>query len=667
MDTTMLKSDPQKNYGSWLQVFWIIPVLFIVMVFAGLIAGMAKVNSHDYFSLGLTRIGVSALVEQVNASIFLGLRLLIPMIFISACFIIYHKNLSKAVISTFGTGLLWMLMLIGVFAFIKHETAGVDLHRVPDFVSQTLTLGGFFERHFVDKIEVSRMVLMPIKQTFVLLAALTIALPFGVFFEKFVKLRFLTNRVKKAGKFGVVLFWAGFAASMVAATVLNAADYAFARTGQAPQPNIILISIDTLRQDALGVYGGKDVKTPNLDKFAKEGAVFENAYSNSPWTLPSHATMFTGFTPTHLGIRKVEDRLGKNALTLPEVLNNYGYITAAVTSYILVSPSYGFDQGFDRFIYNRDLKADQIAQAASAFIKINKDKKFFLFLHLYDPHWPYHPPLEIAREFFSEEPTQDMYDLLRTQNYYDWVVKAIKGSDELVSFSRKMYDAEVSYVDMALGKVFAALAQEGIEGRTVVIVTSDHGEEFKEHGLMGHGLTLYDEALKIPFIVRFPALIPNETRIKMPVQLIDIFPTVLAMAGIESPIAHIEGKDLTSEVYLRGKEESREILAETAMSGEMRYAVFEKGFKYITPFELTFGETLISHDTELFDLNQDPGELANLAEDMPTMTNHFKELLAKSLTNIERAQKDHGLLNSGESKELSSEEIERLRSLGYIQ
>ncbi len=667
MGKTIYKDDVGKKSGRWFQVFWIIPLLFIIMILIGAVTGLVKVNSHHYFYHGLTRIALSTLAGQLNVTLILGLRLLIPLIFMAICFFIYHKNMKKAAVSTFGVGVLWIAALLGVFAFIKQETGGVDLHRVPDFLAKALTLEGFFEKHFINKIEIAKMFLMPFRHPLNFLSILVIAIPFGLFFEKFVKFNFFTKGIRRSGKLGVALFWLFFAVSVIFATVLNAANYAVSTKGALPQPNIILISIDTLRQDALGAYGGVNVNTPNLDALAGQGAVFENAYSLSPWTLPGHAAILTGFSPTHLGIRKVEDRLSKRVLTLPEILSNYGYATAAVTSYILVSPAYGFDQGFDRFIYNRDLNATQIMTIASAYVKNSEKAPFFLFLHLYDPHWPYHPSAELAREFYPGEPTKEMYDLFKTKNYYDWVVKAINGPAELIDFSRKMYDAEVSGVDKALGALLDTVRDQGIEGRTVIIITSDHGEEFNEHGLMGHGLTLYNEALRVPLIVKFPTLIPEGSRIKMEVQAIDIFPTILAMAGIQSPLANIEGKDLTSEVYLRGKEDKREFIAETAMSGDVRFATIEDGFKYITPFELHFGKTLISHQAELYNLENDMEEQGDLSDRMPTMLKHMKQVLSDGLRRIEKERIDSGAHGTSSAKELSSEEIERLRSLGYIQ
>ena len=164
---------------------------------------------------------------------------------------------------------------------------------------------------------------------------------------------------------------------------------------------------------------------------------------------------------------------------------------------------------------------------ASAYIRKKKNRKFFLFLHFYDPHWPYHPRIDIAGDFYRKEPTPELIDLHGTQDYYEWVVKALKGPEQFVEFSRAMYEAEISYVDLALERLFTNLANAGMINRTVIIVTSDHGEEFKEHGLMGHGLTLYDEVLRVPLIVRYPRVIPKETRLSLPVQ---IAVTVAALA-----------------------------------------------------------------------------------------------------------------------------------------
>lgn len=656
--------DPKE----WLKLLRVIPIVFIAVAFFGILSGTFEVLAHDYFEYGLTNLALKTLTAKMNTLLLVSLRLLLPTMFVLVIFFLFYHKFSNAFRATLGAGFLWGAVLFGIYLFLQKQIVGIDMHNLPDLIRKTLTLDGFFKRYLVEEVEFTKMLLLPFREPFKVIAALTLALPFGFFFEKATRFGRFQKRDSSIGRIGRLVMWSGFALSILLFSAINTAAFALAGKTDIPQPNVILISIDTLRQDGVGAYGSTTSTTPAINAVAEGGAIFENAYSHSPWTLPSHAALFTGLTPTHLGIRKVEDRLGKKALLLSEVLNNYGYSTGAVTSYVLVSQAYGFSQGFDDFNYSRDYNADMIVSLASKYINSHKKKKFFLFLHFYDPHWPYHPKLDIAKKFYTGSPTRELAQFHNTMDYYDWAVKALKGPEEFVKFSKSMYEAEINYVDQALGRLFSNLVNAGMINRTVILITSDHGEEFKEHGLMGHGLTLYDEVLKVPFIVRYPAQIPKNTSIDMRVQLTDLFPTILSMLGIENPVKFLDAKDLTSELIINESTTQHSFIAETAMSGEPRFAVIEENTKYITPFELHFGESItLSHPTEVYDLESDAAETQNLAESQPTLTSHLKKELSDKLENIEKNRNEHGSMSAGESRALSAEEIERLRSLGYIQ
>lgn len=662
------KSDRQINSNEWLKLFRVIPIVFIGVTLFGVISGLMEILAQDYIRYGLSNIALKTLTAKMNTLLLISLRLMLPTMFVLLLFFLFYHRFSRAFRATLGAAFLWGTVLFGIYLFLQRQIVGIDMHNLPDLIRRTLTLDGFFKRYLVEEIEFYKMLLLPFREPFKVIAAFTLALPFGFFFEKATRFDRFHKHSSTAGQIGRLALWGGFALSILLVSAVNTAAFALAGKSDIPQPNVILISIDTLRQDGVGAYGSTTSFTPAINAVAEGGAIFENAYSHSPWTLPSHAALLTGLTPTHLGIRKVQDRLGKKALSLPEVLSNYGYSTGAVTSYVLVSQAYGFSQGFDEFNYSRDYNAEMIVDLAGRYINSRQKKKFFLFLHFYDPHWPYHPKLDIAKKFYSEQPTPELAQFHNTMNYYDWAVKALKGPEEFVKFSKAMYEAEISYVDQALGRLFSNLINSGMINRTVIIVTSDHGEEFKEHGLMGHGLTLYDEVLKVPLIVRYPPQIPKNTQIDMHVQLTDLFPTILSMIGIENPVDFLDAKDLTNGLILDETNSQQNFLAETAMSGETRYAVIEDNKKYITPFELHFGEEIsLSHETEVYDLAKDGLESQNLAGAQPTLTAHLKKILSDKLESIEKSREEHGSMRAGESKDLSAEEIERLRSLGYIQ
>lgn len=668
MGATENVTGPADSRREWLKIFWIIPTLFMGVVCAGIISGGIEVLANDYVSVGLTNIAFNTLTRHINMAAIISLRLLVLTLFFCISYLFFYRNFSRAFRATLGVAVFWVLTLFGLYIALHHGIKGIDTHNLPDMVRKTLSFKGYLTKNFVQKTEFFQIYSMIINKPVVVPAALVLCVPFGAFFERITRRKNPRPAKGKTASKWMLLYWVGFVVSVLILGGANIATFARLKQTGIPQPNIVFISIDTLRSDRLGIYGNEKAKTPTLDMLARDGAVFKNAFSNSPWTLPSHATMLTGLTPTHLGIRKVQDRLAQKVVTLPEILKNYGYKTGAVSSYILVSPAYGFDQGFDRFIYSRDFDAADVVDRGIAYVQRHQLDKFFLFLHIYDPHWPYRPSPKLAKEFYDGPPDSELLNLYQMDDYYQWVKTVLAGPPKYVDFSMAMYDAEISYVDEQLKRLFTEMANLLMINRTLIVVTSDHGEEFNEHGLMGHGLTLYDESLKVPLIVRLPALIPKGTSIDMPVQLVDLTPTVLSLVGIAHPLKYIAGHDLAEEIFTYQGKNDRNILAETAMSGDLRFAITQGPYKYITPFDLTFGEDVkIHHDAEVYDLATDPGENDNLAGQRPTMLEGMKEVLSRELTGIEQTYGEQGDYKGSESKSLSKEELERLRSLGYIQ
>jgi arylsulfatase A-like enzyme len=655
----------ESFFRRWIRILWLVPIVFVVAAAFGVASGIAEISSQRYVTLGLGNILLQTLTHDINNALQVGSRLLVPATFFCLAFMVYFRNFGRALRATIGAGILWIVMLLAIFYFVRVEVAEVATHNVPDFIRKTLTLDGFLGRHLVEKTAFIKVLRYLWDKPYSFIAVMTIALPFGVFFERVAAAAVLRWNLKPTRR-KMTVFWTAVIALSFIVFLTNLVTYLVRHKSNYKGPNVLIVSIDTLRADRLGTYGSVTAQTPTLDQLGAQGAVFDNAYANSSWTLPSHAALFTGLTPTHLGIRKVEDRLGPGALSLAEVLKNFGYMTRAITSYILVSSAYGFEQGFDNFIYDKHFRAEDVVNRAGKFIRGIGKKKFFLFLHMFDPHWPYKPEAEYAKRFYYQMPTPDIIDLHNTEDYYEWAEKALRGSQEMIDFSFAMYDAEIAYVDTQLKRLFEMMAERKLLDNTIVVVLSDHGEEFREHGLMGHGLTLYEESIRIPMIVRFPKLVPAGSRLDLRVQIADVFNTVLSMAGIEQPKKESVGKDLLAEVFTRGSEDPGVILAETSMSGDVRYAVFEGDTKYLTPVELDLGKDVkVNRGPEVFDLEADPGERNDLSEARPMMLSRMKQVLAGELTEIE---KTHGAqMKSGDSKALSSEEIDRLRSLGYIQ
>jgi len=294
---------------------------------------------------------------------------------------------------------------------------------------------------------------------------------------------------------------------------------------RAPRPNILLYVVDTLRADALGCYGSATAMTPAVDAFARESLLFEHATAPSPWTRSSMASMFTGAVPSR---HRTEDRIDSfqtRLPALPELLQLAGYSTAFITANPNVGSFFGFGRGFDEMIelYARNVagpvsskevvtKSDVVNEKAIEWLS-GATRPFFLTLLTIDPHHPYSPPPELLAAARAKDPPKSKEDHFRA-----------------------MYRAEVAFNDRSFGKLLAVLEAQQILDDTIVIFTSDHGEEFWEHRSFQHGRTLYEEVLRVPLMIRYPGsgLFEPGRRIRRPVQTIDIVPTLLELLRLET-------------------------------------------------------------------------------------------------------------------------------------
>jgi arylsulfatase A-like enzyme len=280
------------------------------------------------------------------------------------------------------------------------------------------------------------------------------------------------------------------------------------------QRNVLLVSLDTLRADRLGAYGYRRPTSPRLDAFAAEGTLFERAYSAYPRTDGSHGTMLTGLAPCVHGATQMNwAPLRGDAVTLAEHIRAAGWETGAVTEDGLVTARSGFARGFGTWIehtFDRERSDAAVTFADGlAWIREHRARPWFLFLHTYQTHDPYRPP----------------------PGYLDRVAGQ-GGRDPLDS---ALYDAEIRYVDDRFGELLDGLAGLGESEETIVIVVSDHGEHFGEHGMFGHTVSLYDVLLHVPFIVRSPGQVPAATRVADAVGLVDLVPTVLELLDLPAP------------------------------------------------------------------------------------------------------------------------------------
>jgi arylsulfatase A-like enzyme len=304
--------------------------------------------------------------------------------------------------------------------------------------------------------------------------------------------------------------------------------------------NVVLVSIDTLRADRLGCYGAERDLTPNLDALATEGAVFERAYAASPWTLPSHASLFASEWPHATGVGTYDEpgHLVPEVVTLAEVLSEAGLSTMGFTGGGYLSEAFGLGRGFDFFggQLERSSMAEIVRRAGSWLETRDEDRPFFLFLHTWEAH-QYEPPDTFrerwVRPYRGPLTRVDSMPLFLQQNR--WQTRGEPLSDADLRYASDLYDACIASVDHEIGRLFERLRALGLLERTLVVVTSDHGEEFLEHGNTGHGYTLYEENVRVPLLLSHASL--TGRRVARPVSLVDLAPTIAALLGIETPSA----------------------------------------------------------------------------------------------------------------------------------
>jgi arylsulfatase len=421
---------------------------------------------------------------------------------------------------------------------------------------------------------------------------------------------------------------------------------------------IILISIDCLRADHVGVYGYPRATTPHIDKVAEVASIFDTAIGTSSWTLPTHMSMLTGLMPSFHAATKWE-KLDTSVAYLPEVLAEGGYGTHGVASWVYVSQTYGFERGFDIYTVFDNPRAGEVIDEAIALIERATGQNLFLFIHILDPHWPYSPPRDFL-EHFGPRPR----DL---SNLHDRVARAEPPkSDREIEEIIQLYDSEIAYTDQELGRFFEELRARDLYDRSLIIITADHGEAFYEHGHWQHSRTLYDELVHIPLIVKWPEQ-TTRGRVSAPVSQMDIFPTIIEAAGLELP--HRERRGLADYAHGRTGDEGEPISSEVTWRSpeetKMKLSFRDGGQKYVTTLIGPVGSDLgVSHrlEEELYDLSSDPGEMKNLFSASSPEGEAYRQRVRAFL---EAAREVRGT-RSGEQIELDEKLLERLKALGYV-
>ncbi|MGH7337617.1 MAG: sulfatase, partial [Myxococcota bacterium] len=324
----------------------------------------------------------------------------------------------------------------------------------------------------------------------------------------------------------------------------------------AQPPNILVYLIDTLRADHLGCYGYPKPTSPAIDAFAERAVRFREARANASWTRPAVATILTGLYPITHQTQRTQDRLSDRFVTVAERLSAAGWQTAMVTTNANVARKFGFGQGFDHFDYFAERMRgpethvrSSVAQRAALDWLDRRDpsRPFFVFVHTADPHDPYTPAPEFRRRFAAD--VEDRRIGSRTSMaQLESLPEAQASAQRRALIS--LYDGEVAQNDESFGKLLAELARRGLDRTTAVLLTSDHGEEFFEHGGWKHGQTLYEEQLRIPLVLSLPGGRGAGTVVADPVEQIDLAPTLLDLARLPIPrelpgrslVPHVDGR-----------------------------------------------------------------------------------------------------------------------------
>jgi arylsulfatase A-like enzyme len=439
---------------------------------------------------------------------------------------------------------------------------------------------------------------------------------------------------------------------------------AVARIGRVQARNVVLVMIDTLRADHVPPYGSTVVKAPVLQALAERGAMFERFSAVEDWTKPSCATMLTGLYPCTHRAQTDEVRLPSSAKMITELLQALGVRTAAFIANGYVSDKFGFNRGWDSYTnYIREGKpttANHVFADAASWIERNKDGRFFAYVHTIDPHVPYSPPEQFLR-MYDDRPYDGPIAPRRTHLQ----VEEIKGGRMQVTDRDKerlhaLYEGEITFHDGHLGTFLNKLEQLGLAEDTLVVVTSDHGEEFWDHGSVGHGHSIFQELVHVPFFLLWKGVVPAGRRIADNCDHAVVAPTIFDALGMAAP-GFFEGRSVLPQAL--GRQEAGPHGGFSTHQGE-RMAVWSGRHKYQLTQQMRGG---------LFDVVDDPGCLADHDEDRPITLRHMRSLLGAFLGASDKRTWRHADLGRANVGEIRSEQAEtdaqleqQLQALGYL-
>jgi len=399
---------------------------------------------------------------------------------------------------------------------------------------------------------------------------------------------------------------------------------------------VILVTLDTTRADRLACYGYPRVKTPNLDAAARRGVLFEQAATAAPLTLPAHATIMTGMYPTYHGVRvNGNTALSDGQTTLAEAFAGRGYDTGAFIAAFVLDGRWGLKQGFAYYDDQFDLKkyaridlasvqrpGNEVMDTALTWLEARKEKPFFAWIHLYDPHHPYEPPEPYGAEYGG------------------------RGQAGL-------YDGEIAFMDEQIGRLTGWLEKTGLDRSSVLVFVGDHGEALGSHGEGTHGYYVYDYAVRVPLIVVAPLGNLAGTRISSQVSTADIFPTILGLLGLEPPVP-VQGRTLVPLMLKPSADDDVPAYSES-MTPNLQF-----GWGALHTLRTPLFKYIEAPRAELYDLSRDPDEHDNILASAPDTARRMKAALARLMAETSLGAP------TPEAANIDRETMERLTALGYI-
>ena len=424
-------------------------------------------------------------------------------------------------------------------------------------------------------------------------------------------------------------------------------------------PNIILITLDTMRADHLGCYGYDRPTSPNIDEFASNATLYTRALSSAPWTLPTHASLFTGLNPfehgshTYMKARRLRmNPLDEEHLTLAEVFENEGYATGAfVTNTGFLTERWQLDQGFQTYAVGR-VRAPALNELAFEWLEEHGAKSFFLFLNYMDTHRPYNASQHAP--FLKTAAVEDNGQAV--QALYSRVMPAQEPvPEDLVRKVKDQYDTAVWVLDQGIGALVDTLKARGLYDRTMIVLTSDHGEFFGEHHLVEHSKDIYQEVIMIPLVIKNPGQRKGRV-VKVPTTSTDIPSLVLSQCG-ERGAAYLDRfrdapgnhEVIVENYYSRNHDVYHKVWGHRF--NRVRTAIYDWPFKYIRSSD---------EEHELYNLDKDPGEAKNLVASNVELADRLSKRLKAFEEERERANR------LVDQPPLTEEEIKQLKALGYI-